>query len=141
MKMTFFHMLQKTTNLNPTKGFHYWNVLWHNYSRENLTKPNRRFRTFFKSRLFCKQAIGLKKTELNGQLKYSFHKTHYSYFYLINKIKTPEPRTQKKGTFDTNAAINSEGSGDMSSTQYNQIWSSENSFFRNRQEFASFLKH
>ena len=34
---------------------------------------------------------------------------------------TPEPRPLKKGTFDTNAAINSECSGDMSSTQYNQI--------------------
>ena len=37
---------------------------------------------------------------------------------------TPEPRPLKKGTFDSNAAINSEGSGDMSSTQSNQIWSS-----------------
>ena len=36
-------------------------------------------------------------------------------------VDTPEPRPLKKGTFDTNAAINSEGSGDMSSTQYNQI--------------------
>ena len=36
-------------------------------------------------------------------------------------MTTPEPRPLKKGTFDTNAAINSEGSGDMSSTQYNQI--------------------
>ena len=53
---------------------------------------------------------------------------------------TPEPRPLKKGTFDTNAAINSEGSGDMSSTQYNQIWSSANSFFRNRQKFACFLE-
>ena len=54
---------------------------------------------------------------------------------------TPEPRPLKKGTFDSNAAINSEGSGDMSSTQYNQIWSSANSFFRNRQKFACFLEH
>ena len=54
---------------------------------------------------------------------------------------TPEPRPLKKGTFDSNTAINSEGSGDMSSTQYNQIWSSANSFFRNRQEFASFWEH
>ena len=38
-----------------------------------------------------------------------------------SKKVTPEPRPLKKGTFDTNAAINSEGSGDMSSTQYNQI--------------------
>ena len=38
--------------------------------------------------------------------------------YLVN---TPEPRTLKKGTFDSNAAINSEGSGDMTSTQNNQI--------------------
>ena len=42
---------------------------------------------------------------------------------------------------NTNAAINSEGSGDVSSTQYNQIWSSANSFFRNRQKFACFLEH
>ena len=34
---------------------------------------------------------------------------------------TPEPRPLKKGTFDTNTVINSEGSGDMASTQYNQI--------------------
>ena len=34
---------------------------------------------------------------------------------------TPEPRPLKKGTFDSNAAISSEGSGDMSSTQSNQI--------------------
>ena len=34
---------------------------------------------------------------------------------------TPGPRLLKKGTFDTNATINSEGSGDMSSAQYNQI--------------------
>ena len=54
---------------------------------------------------------------------------------------TPEPRPLKKGTFNTNAAINSEGSGDMSSTQSNQIWSSSNSFFRNRQKFAWFLEH
>ena len=36
-------------------------------------------------------------------------------------LHTPGPRPLKKGTFDTNATINSEGSGDMSSTQYNQI--------------------
>ena len=65
------------------------------------------------------------------------------YWYLsVKDIKyTPEPRPLKKGTFDSNAAINSEGSGDMSSTQYNQIWSSANSFFRNRQKFACFLEH
>ena len=62
-------------------------------------------------------------------------------FLKESAIVTPEPRPLKKGTFDTNAAINSEGSGDMSSTQYNQIWSSANSFFRNRQKFACFLEH
>ena len=61
--------------------------------------------------------------------------------YVLWKVFTPEPRPLKKGTFDSNAAINSEGSGDMSSTQYNQIWSSANSFFRNRQKFACFLEH
>ena len=39
----------------------------------------------------------------------------------VTVLFTPEPRPLKKGIFDTNAAINSEGSGDMSSTQYNQI--------------------
>ena len=59
----------------------------------------------------------------------------------FKSLCTPEPRPLKMGTFDSNAAINSEGSGDMSSTQYNQIWSSANSFFRNRQKFACFLEH
>ena len=71
----------------------------------------------------------------------------YNMYYVlivlshVNSIITPEPRPLKKGTFDSNAAINSEGSGDMSLTQYNQIWSSANSFFRNRQEFTCFLEH
>ena len=60
---------------------------------------------------------------------------------FVTFVTTPGPRPLKKGTFDSNAAINSEGSGDMSSTQYYQIWSSANSFFRNRQEFAYFLEH
>ena len=65
----------------------------------------------------------------------------FSKIWTLYKGITPEPRPLKKGTFDSNAAINSEGSGDMSSTQYNQIWSSSNSFFRNRQKFAWFLEH
>ena len=54
---------------------------------------------------------------------------------------TPRPWPLKKGTFDSNAVINSKGFGDMSSTQNNRIWSSANSFFRNRQKFACFLEH
>ena len=65
---------------------------------------------------------------------------------LWNKLRscpapTPEPRPLKKGTFDMNASINLKCSGDMSSTQNNLIWSSANSFFRNRQEFACFLEY
>ena len=39
----------------------------------------------------------------------------------LHILVTPEPKPLKKGTFDSNAEINSEGSGDMSSTQSNQI--------------------
>ena len=56
---------------------------------------------------------------------------------------TPEPRPFKMGTFDSNAGIGAVGSGDMSSTRNNQIWSSANSFFRNNWVwpfFACFLE-
>ena len=44
-----------------------------------------------------------------------------NFFVVPTTFNTPEPRPLKKGTLDSNAAINSEGSWDMSSTQYNQI--------------------
>ena len=73
--------------------------------------------------------------------KQTFLDQIYVSYWNFKAFITPEPRPLKKGTSDSNAAINSEGSGDMSSTQYNQIWSSANSFFRNRQKFACFLEH
>ena len=57
-------------------------------------------------------------TDLISSIKVSIMLRHGT---LCNTQSTPEPRPLKKGTFDSNTAINSEGSGDMSSTQYNQI--------------------
>ena len=58
----------------------------------------------------------------------------YSAFFDI----IPRPRPFKMGIFDMNTGIDAAGSGDMSSTQYNRIWSSANSFFRDRpSEFAT----
>ena len=69
------------------------------------------------------------------------------YFGILFKkyipVNTPEPRPFKMGTFDSNAGIGAVGSGDMSSTRNNQIWSSANSFFRNNWVwpfFACFLE-
>ena len=50
--------------------------------------------------------------------------------YWTLSLGTPPPRPLIMGTFDTKATIDPVGSGDMSSMQYNRIWSSANSFFR-----------
>ena len=54
---------------------------------------------------------------------------------------TPPPN--QKGNVKTSPLSNfdAEAFRDMFSTLYNRIWSTANSFFRNRQEFASFLEH
>ena len=53
---------------------------------------------------------------------------------------TPPPFLNKNGSTGTDYNFNVKPFGDMFSTQYNQIWSSANSFFRNRQKFACFLE-
>ena len=52
---------------------------------------------------------------------------------------TPRPRPLKKGTFYTNAGINSEGSGEISSTQNNLIRTSANSFFKKDKKMHVFI--
>ena len=89
-----------------------------------------------KLRYKCSISVGI----VIGTFLYVNPTRNFQYIFIVSKI-TPEPRPLKTGTFDSNAAINSEGSGDMSSTQYNQIWSSSNSFLRNRQKFACYLEH
>ena len=56
-------------------------------------------------------------------------------------ICTPTPNQNENAKTTAPSNFDAEAFGDMFSTLYNRIWSSANSFFRNRQKFACFLEH
>ena len=59
---------------------------------------------------------------------------------ILGAGHTPLPFLNKNWSTGTDYNFNVKPFGDMFSTQYNQIWSSANSFFRNKQKFACFLE-